>query len=113
MKKSDYMKVKNGECTMLGAIIGDIAGSRFEWKSTKSKDFELLSHKKGCRPTDDSVMTIAIAEAILDCDGDYDRLGERAVCRMQAIGRKYPHAGYGGRFIQWIASSDPRPYGSF
>ena len=45
---------------MLGSIIGDIAGSRFEWNNQKSKDFELLAD--GCRPTDDSVMTIAIAE---------------------------------------------------
>ena len=49
---------------MLGAIIGDTAGSRFEWHNHKNKDFELLSHIKGCRPTDDSVMSLAVAQAI-------------------------------------------------
>ena len=59
---------------MLGAIIGDIAGSRFEWNNIKSKDFELLSHIKRCKPTDDSIMSLAVAQALLDCKGDYSRL---------------------------------------
>ena len=50
---------------MLGAIIGDMAGSRFEWHPTKSKDFELLTKSGGCKPTDDSVMTLAIADGAL------------------------------------------------
>ena len=70
---------------MLGAIIGDIAGSRFEWNNTKSKDFELLSHIKGCKPTDDSIMSLAVAQAILDCDGDVHRLSQQAVIRMQEL----------------------------
>ena len=98
---------------MLGAIIGDIAGSRFEWHNHKNKDFELLSHIKGCRPTDDSVMSLAVAQAILDCTGDYQNLSLRAIERMQEYGRKYPHAGYGGKFHQWIYDSDPRPYNSW
>ena len=83
---------------MLGAIIGDIAGSRFEWNNVKSKDFELLSNIRGCKPTDDSIMSLAIAQAILDCDGDFTSLGQCAIRRMQEFGRKYPHAGYGGHF---------------
>ena len=98
---------------MLGAIIGDIAGSRFEWNNIKSKDFELLSHIKGCRPTDDSIMSLAIAQAILDCKGDYDRLSQRAVLRMQEFGRQYPRAGYGGHFRSWIYSHNPQPYRSW
>ena len=98
---------------MLGAIIGDIAGSRFEWKNIKTKEFELLVNEENCRPTDDSVMSLAVARAILDSNGDYEKLGELAVSSMQELGRKYPFAGYGGRFRQWIYADDPKPYNSF
>ena len=98
---------------MLGAIIGDVAGSRFEWKNRKSKNFELLSHEKGCRPTDDSIMTIAIAQAVLDCQNGYESLGRNAVKRMQEFGRCYPRAGYGGTFYNWIFESIPLPYNSW
>ena len=98
---------------MLGAIIGDIAGSRFEWHNIKSKDFELLSHIKGCRPTDDSVMSIAIAQSILDSNGQYDSLSKHAIKRMQEHGRLYPHAGYGGHFHRWIYEENPQPYNSW
>ena len=98
---------------MLGAIIGDVAGSRFEWEPLKSKDFTLLSRDLGCRLTDDSVMTLAIADAILSCEGNYSDLGRRAVASMQALGRAYPQAGYGGRFAQWLTQEDPQPYHSY
>ena len=98
---------------MLGAIIGDIAGSRFEWNNTKSKDFELLTSIGRCRPTDDSVMSLAVAQAILNCDGDYARLERQTVSSMQKLGRKYPHAGYGGSFHKWIYDDDPQPYNSY
>ena len=96
---------------MLGAIIGDIVGSRFEWHNIKSKEFELFNER--CEPTDDSIMTLALAEAILICDGDLDRLSEEAVKQMREYGRRYPRAGYGGHFMQWIFSDDPKPYNSF
>ena len=98
---------------MIGAIVGDIAGSRFEWDNKKSKDFELLPHIRGCRPTDDSIMSLAVAQAILDCENNYDSLGQRAVSRMQELGRRYPNAGYGGRFHRWLYDTDPRPYNSW
>lgn len=98
---------------MLGAIIGDIAGSRFEWNPTKSKDFDLLTQIGGCRPTDDSVMTIAIANAVLECEGEYSHLSEKTVNQMRSTGKKYPHAGYGGGFRAWLESPIPRPYNSF
>lgn len=98
---------------MLGAIIGDIAGSRFEWGNMKSKDFELMTKEKGCRPTDDSVMSLAVADAILACQGDYTHLGEQTVRSMQALGRRYPDAGYGGMFFRWLTDPDPRPYHSY
>ena len=97
---------------MLGALIGDIAGSRFEWHNTKTKDFELLTAMGSCRPTDDSIMSLAVAKAILDCNGDYSGLEQRAVSCMQKLGRKYPHAGYGGKFHKWIYADNPRPYNS-
>lgn len=98
---------------MLGAIIGDIVGSRFEWNNKKSKEFEFLSHIKRCRPTDDSIMTLAVAQAILDSEGDLTALRQAAVTRMQGFGKKYPHAGYGGHFHKWIYDSDPQPYNSW
>ena len=98
---------------MLGAIIGDIAGSRFEWNRIKTKEFEFLTRIGGCEFTDDSVMTAAIAKAILDCDGEYDDLGNKAVYYMQKLGRQYPNAGYGGRFGYWITASNPQPYRSY
>ncbi|MDR2387673.1 MAG: ADP-ribosylglycohydrolase family protein [Deltaproteobacteria bacterium] len=96
---------------MLGAIIGDIVGSRFEWNNFKSKEFEFFA--KNCFFTDDTVMTIAIGQALLACDGQYDRLGPRAVKAMREIGQNYPLCGYGGRFRTWLYSKDPQPYNSF
>ncbi|MCL2128279.1 MAG: ADP-ribosylglycohydrolase family protein [Treponema sp.] len=96
---------------MLGAIIGDIAGSRFEFNNHLSKDFELLA--ENCFVTDDSIMTLAIAKAILACEGKWEWLGANAVSCMQKIGRKYPDCGYGGMFKNWVFNDDPRPYNSF
>ena len=96
---------------MLGAVIGDIAGSRFEWNNIKSKDFAFFNEK--CSPTDDSIMTFAVARAILLSGGDMQTLGENAVRQMQAFGRRYPHAGYGTHFYGWICAADPQPYGSW
>ena len=96
---------------MLGAVIGDIAGSRFEWKNTKSKEFELFTSE--CRITDDSVMTLAIARAILNSAGRCDRLGAEAVRCMQSFGRRWARGCYGGSFSRWLMSDQPRPYGSW
>ncbi|MCL2175936.1 MAG: ADP-ribosylglycohydrolase family protein [Treponema sp.] len=96
---------------MLGAIIGDIAGSRFEFRNHRSKDFQLFTNN--CFPTDDSIMTIAAAKAIMMCKGDWDKLGETAVFFMQSIGRKYPDCGYGGMFKRWIFDKFPIPYNSY
>ena len=98
---------------MLGALIGDIAGSRFEWNNIKTKDFELLTAIGRCRPTDDSIMSLAVAKAILNCNGDYTHLDRQAVSCMQELGRKYPHAGYGGAFRHWLVDENPRPYNSW
>ena len=96
---------------MLGAIIGDIVGSRFEWKNNKSKDFDFLSER--CYFTDDSVMSLAVAKAILNCNGDFGSLSEKAVLAMREIGVRYPHCGYGSMFKGWLYADEPLPYNSF
>ena len=96
---------------MLGAIIGDIVGSRFEWNNIKTKDFEFFTDK--CEPTDDSIMTLAIAKAILESKKQTDKLPELTVKYMKELGRKYPNAGYGGHFGYWIRSDNSEPYNSF
>lgn len=95
---------------MLGAIIGDTVGSRFEWHNHRSKDFDFLTYK--CEPTDDSIMTLAIAKAILKSEGNVNKLSDLVVRYMQQLGRLYLDAGYGGAFRKWIRSSNPKPYGS-
>ena len=96
---------------MLGAIIGDIAGSRFEFDNRRSKEFELFA--PSCRPTDDSIMTIAVAQALMESGEDAEALSHCAVDWMQELGRRYPNCGFGGMFRRWIHSDDPAPYGSY
>jgi len=96
---------------MLGAIIGDIVGSRFEWDNIKTKEFDFLNYR--CSVTDDSIMSLAVAKAILACGGDYHKLGDLAVQCMQEVGRPYPDCGYGGMFNAWMFAGNPEPYYSF
>lgn len=91
---------------MLGAIIGDIVGSVYEFDNIKTKDFELF--KPDCRFTDDTVMTCAVADAIMNGGSEKD-----FILSMKKYGRMYPHAGYGGRFRVWLRSMDTKPYNSF
>ena len=96
---------------MLGAIIGDISGSRFEWTNIKTKMFDLFTEE--CFPTDDSIMTLAIAKAILQCNEKHEGLEQETVQCMQKYGRRYPDAGYGMRFYEWLFTDNPKPYRSF
>lgn len=97
---------------LLGTIIGDIAGSRFELVNNKyGKEFEFLH--KFCRYTDDSVMTLAVAKAFLEAKEDYDDFEEQTIKSMTEVGRKYTSCGYGPSFYRWIMSEDHKPYGSF
>lgn len=96
---------------MLGSIIGDIVGSRFEWNNHRNKSFTFFS--ENCFFTDDTVMTLAVAKALLDCHNDYSQLSQKVVVAMQEIGQPYPDCGYGGMFEDWIYSDDPQPYYSF
>lgn len=91
---------------MLGAIIGDIVGSVYEFNNIKTKDFELF--KPECRFTDDTVMTCAVAQAIMNGGSERD-----FITSMKKYGRMYPHAGYGSRFRVWLRSMDSEPYNSF
>ena len=95
---------------MIGAIIGDVVGSRFEFRNRLSKDFQFLH--PDCEFTDDTVMTCAVAQALLDSREDWSDLSEKTVAAMQRIGRRYPDCGYGARFIHWMFSDDPKPYNS-
>jgi ADP-ribosylglycohydrolase len=99
---------------MLGAIIGDIVGSRFEFNNHRSKNFDFFTD--GCFVTDYSIMTLAIAKAIMECaDSQFceSRLSRNVVRYMREIGRKYPNCGFGDMFKSWIFSDDPTPYDSF
>ena len=99
---------------MYGAILGDIIGSPFEFdRGSKTKEFDLFT--RGCGFTDDSVMTVAIAEALLavGSDAGESEIKEAAAANMQDWGRRYPHAGYGGKFRQWLKERNPKPYGSY
>lgn len=115
---------------MLGAIIGDVVGSVYEWNNIKTKDFELF--KPNCFFTDDTVMTVAVANALLETREkqsksrikkrergaltyEYKKISfkEELIQQMQDFGRRYPNRGYGGMFAGWIVSDNPQPYNSF
>lgn len=99
---------------MYGAILGDMIGSPYEFDmGDKTKMFPLFS-QRSCF-TDDTVMTIAVAEAFLDTqpNGDAQWIRGRLICSMQKYGKLFPRAGYGGMFRHWLASKDPQPYGSY
>ena len=99
---------------MYGAIIGDIVGSQFEFdRGNKSRDFELFS--KECKFTDDTVMTVAVAEALLDAgkDADEKTIKEELIRSLKKWGKAYPRAGYGNRFKQWVLTDKSEPYGSY
>lgn len=98
---------------MYGAILGDMIGAPYEFdQGDKSKEFPLFI--PASEFTDDSVMTLAVAEALMDTkDGDDDTIRAAVIRSMQKWGQKYPYAGYGGNFSGWLHSKDPQPYGSF
>ena len=90
---------------MIGAIIGDVIGSRFEFNNIRDYNFNLWDDS--CSYTDDTICTLAIADAILT--------GESYKSKLLEWCNAYPHpmGAYGGRFAQWIHSEDPQPYNSF
>ncbi|HNW05072.1 MAG TPA: ADP-ribosylglycohydrolase family protein [Oscillospiraceae bacterium] len=96
---------------MFGAIIGDIAGSRYEFHNIKTTDFPLMDD--GCFFTDDTVMTVAVAEGLMNGRRDPEKTEAAIVKAMQKYGRMFPDAGYGERFGEWLQSESPKPYGSY
>ena len=99
---------------MYGAILGDIIGSPYEFDmGNKTKDFPLVCSQSEF--TDDTVMTIAVAEVFLDEDLPMNdgTIRQQLIESMQCWGKRYPHAGYGARFVHWLQDKDPQPYGSF
>ena len=100
---------------MYGAILGDMIGALYEFeRGNKTKDFPLFSRES--QFTDDSVMTFAVTEALLDLDKEAseDDVHREVISSMRAWGKKYPYAGYGARFINWLFEQDePHPYGSY
>ena len=99
---------------MYGAILGDIIGSPYEFdRGNKSKDFPLFS--RNSKFTDDSVMTLAVADAFLFLPPEVkdEDIRWKLIQSMQTYGRKYPYAGYGGMFRRWLKGPNPQPYGSY
>ena len=98
---------------MYGAILGDMIGAPYEFdRGNKSKEFPLFSRRSHF--TDDTVMTVAVAEALLDArDRAPEEIRTAVVRSMQKWGREYPDAGYGARFYWWLKEEDPQPYGSW
>ena len=99
---------------MYGAILGDIIGSPYEFdRSSKTKDFPLFSPES--RFTDDTVMTVAVADAFLSCPAGAsdEAIRQQLIRSMQRFGRLHPGIGYGAKFFSWLMSEDPQPYGSW
>lgn len=99
---------------MYGTILGDIIGCPFEFdRGDKTKDFKLFSRRSHF--TDDSVMTLAVCEALLKVgqDATVKEIGDAVITSMQSWGRRYPHEGYGGYFRCWLTARHPEPYNSF
>ena len=93
---------------MLGAIVGDIVGSVYEFQNTKSMDFDLFTPWSGF--TDDSVMTLAVAKWLME---DEAHTIHYLIYCMQELGNRYPNAGYGGNFMTWLREDEPQPYNSW
>ena len=91
---------------MIGAIAGDIIGSIYEWHNIKTKSFPLFQPES--RFTDDSVLTCAVARAIMN-----GGIHEDYLTSIRTIGRMYPNCGYGGHFIDWLKSDSAEPYNSW
>ena len=104
---------------MLGAIIGDIVGSPYEFypHNIMTTDFPLINSYS--KFTDDTVMTCAIAEALMKIMPERgNKISEKdfeheIIKSMQKLGNRYPKAGYGQKFVHWLVSKNPKPYGSY
>ena len=102
---------------MLGAALGDIAGSIYEFKGASYQIHDFQKHLKKSKTsyTDDTVMTCAVADALMKAgkEAQIDKIRLVVISKMREWGNRYPYAGYGGRFRGWLQSDDPKPYGSY
>ena len=100
---------------IFGAIIGDVIGSPYEFKNIRSTEFPLISEYS--RFTDDTVMTFAVAHALMNWkkgeEIEESEFEEAVKKSMIEFGHKYPEAGYGGKFVKWLGSKNPQPYNSY
>ena len=97
---------------MLGAIFGDIVGSVYEFNNTHDYNFRLLSDWS--QFTDDTVMTLAVAKALMESYGKSDKkVRETLINCMKQLGKRYPDAGYGGMFYNWVLGDNREPYNSY
>lgn len=103
MERGNFDKLAHAKMALRGAICGDIIGSAYEWNSTKDYDFKLFTRYSSF--TDDTVCSIAVADAIIT--------GQPFDKKLQEWCLTYSDAGYGGLFRRWIVSPDPKPYNSF
>ncbi len=96
---------------MLGAIIGDLVGSKYEFDNIKTKEFEFLTYRNFV--TDDTIMTLAVAKALLNSKNDYSDLEDQTIKYLRELGRDYPDASYGVKFREWLYLDEPKPYNSY
>ena len=100
---------------MTGAIMGDVVGSIYEFNNIKTKNFELFGKK--CFYTDDTVMTLAVAKALMMYEEvnetNLEEFKKLLVEVMHEVGIKYPDCGYGGHFLVWILRNNKEPYNSY
>ncbi len=98
---------------MLGAIIGDICGSAYEFNNVRSTDIKLFPI--GCGPTDDTFMSVAVAHAVMDTfrSADRTRIADSVAVMMRYYGKLFPDGGYGGNFGLWLNMPEMGPYGSY
>lgn len=111
INKFEITLCNSKKTAIAGAIIGDIVGSRFEHNNCKDKNFTFF--RTGCRATDDSVMTLAVAKALIESERKYENLNVLAINNMVEVGRKYQQCGFGRTFFDWIKSDNHEPYNSY
>ncbi|MGL4547031.1 ADP-ribosylglycohydrolase family protein [Eubacterium aggregans] len=98
---------------MLGAILGDIIGSPYEFDHNNIKTTEFPLFSEASHFTDDTIMTLAVAQGLARGYQDPEKTAQEIIAAMQDCGKRYPDGGYGARFGDWLSAPDPKPYGSF
>lgn len=102
---------KSKKDVLVGIVVGDCVGSRFERNNCKSKEFTFF--RSGCRVTDDTIMSLGVSNALIEANGNYNDMNNIAIKNMVQIGRKYQECGFGRTFYDWIKTENHEPYNSF